>query len=196
MVTSDGKLSKNKKDTIYKIQPYGDDDDYWLQAENDQVAAVLASMPKNVWLIVKAHGDRDSAYLEMTDVDGNPLTSLDQAVEATAPTQPAPPPPAAPAQPKQLPHQPTGIKPPAEGPPAPPSTSEQPAAPTQPHPGLTPEQNIAQAIQDKQDALDSDMLDCLNRAHEICTRFAALHEGLWPTDMVQRMGVTLFIEKH
>lgn len=199
MVVSDPKLSKDKVNTIFKIAPYGDADQYWLQAENDRVRDVLASMPKNTHLIVKAHGDRDSAYLEITDVDGNPLTSLDDAVDTVPDTPP------------QVPQGPTGIKPPdapnpsmlppnpaLEQPPAPPSSTEQAAAPpTQPTvPAGVP------VVQDRREKTDALMLDCLNRAHEIVSRYGDLHgkpedfanQGS-TVDLIQRVGVSLFIHE-
>jgi hypothetical protein len=184
MVTSDPKLSKNKTDHIFKIQPYGDDDDYWYQAENDQITAVLGGAPKNTWLIVKAHGDRDSAYLEITDVDGKPLTSLDAAVDAVAPTPPSP-----------SAMTPTTPTPPAQDTaPAPPSTTAQPPAP----PSTTENEPQVPAgipqVQDKRERTDDLMLECLSRAHEIVSRFSELHDGP-PSDLEQRVGVSLFINQ-
>jgi hypothetical protein len=161
------KLSRNKKDQIVKIKPYGDDDDYWYQAENEQIAAVLTQLPRDQWLIVKALGDRDSAYLEVTDVDGAPLTSLDQAVAAVQPTPPAPPPPTTPTPPAQD------------------------AAPRTPEHSPQIPASIPQ-VQDKHERTDNLMLECLSRAHEIVARFAVLHDGP-PSDLEQRVGVSLFI---
>lgn len=189
MLTSDMKMSRNKKDQIVKIKPYGDDDDYWYQAENEQIAAVLAQLPRDQWLICKAHGDRDNAYLELTDVDGKPLTSLDAAVDAQQPTPPAPPPPAAPAP---LPHQPTGAKPSA----APASTMEQFVAPLDTPPNEPQVPAGVPQVQDRHEKVDDSMLECLCRAHEIVGRFAKLHDDAPPSDLVQRVGVSLFIEGH
>jgi hypothetical protein len=172
MLVSEVKLSKNKTDKIVKLQPYGDDDSYWYQAENQAIASQLEALPQDVWLIVKAHGDRASAVLEITDVDGVPIEAL----------------------PSDHPHQPTGITPPPSTPPTPPSTQQPALVSTPPNEPQVPA-GVPQ-VQDRREKVDDSMLECLCRAQEIVGRFAKLHDDAPPSDLVQRVGVSLFIEGH
>jgi hypothetical protein len=92
------KLTSGPRDSKYKgklpwvgFRVDGDDKAYTLNIENDAIKADLEACPLETWLLVKASGRGDGAFLIIEDRDGNPL--VPGTVTATAPVtvvRPAP----------------------------------------------------------------------------------------------------------
>lgn len=85
---------------------------YTLNVENDAIRAHLAALTVGQWYLVKAHGARDDAYLEIADSEGNPVPAPSAPLAGTAP--PAGPPSAPPVT-RQQSAPPAGAPPSEQG---------------------------------------------------------------------------------
>jgi hypothetical protein len=158
--------SKNKTGKIIRLQPQGDETEYWLAVENEQCEAVISSMPQNVWLTLRAYGSRDSAMVDGTPLNGGhaPPMPTQSATATYSPVQPV-----ATA---------THVWP------APPSSTVTPGGG---HTGFV--------IPNKTDTDDALMLACLLRAASVLRQFEEL-EGRPATENDRAMAISLFIEGH
>ena len=166
-LVSDVMPSKNKDGSkIVRLNPHGDETEYWLALENPACAAVAEGLPKNEWFTLEAHGARDSATLRAIDVHGNDITPE---VGAGYPAPSAPPSPwdaSAPFPP------------------------EAPRAPT-----VTHSSTFGGGAMAAQPDLRARMVECIKWAVEIIEQFEVEHARTLD-EHERQLAVSLFIERN
>ena len=65
-----------------------DDTAYTLNIENDGIRNVLSDVPLNVWVMVRAEGTREQAYVLVDDANGNPVLRGTPVSEIAQPKNP------------------------------------------------------------------------------------------------------------
>ena len=65
----DSKFAGKPPYVVFKV--HGEDTDHTLSIENDGIKETLSGIPANTWVVIRAEGTRDQAYIMVEDAQGN-----------------------------------------------------------------------------------------------------------------------------
>lgn len=187
MIVSEIRNGRDNVSRIVRLQPYQDEQKYWLKLENQTVEQYVATLPKNEWIVLLAEGSYDGATMSAFDAEGT-------YIQGGAPPANGMPtggfPPQQSSQPAQGTGSPPGFPPASTGGHGPPAGQQPPHLPTKEEQA----QINAAKLKEEAERDDATMFGCLIRATEIARKYSDLKTNSFSLEDIRHIGISLFIE--